>query len=106
MLLRRIILGLHRRGIFNRLPDQPALRLLYYGNMGKLLHLKKPATFNEKLQWLKLYDRKPEYTMLVDKYRVREYIANTIGEEYLIPLLAAGIYAVIAVIIFVIYLAV
>ena len=55
--------------------------------MGTPLHLDAPQTFNEKLQWLKLYDRKPEYTMMVDKYRVREYIAQKIGAEYLIPLL-------------------
>lgn len=44
--------------------------------------------FNEKLQWLKLYDRKPEYSIYVDKYAVREYIAKTIGEQYLIPLIS------------------
>ncbi len=55
--------------------------------MGYKLNLKNPQTFNEKLQWLKLYDRNPAYTQMVDKYAVREYIKNTIGEEYLIPLL-------------------
>jgi hypothetical protein len=51
------------------------------------LDLKNPNTFNEKLQWLKLNDRNPKYTSLVDKYKVREYIKTTIGEEYLIPLI-------------------
>jgi hypothetical protein len=55
--------------------------------MGRELDLENPQTFNEKLQWLKLYDRRPEYTMMVDKYRVRDYIAEKLGEEYLIPLL-------------------
>ena len=55
--------------------------------MKKKLNLKTPQTFNEKIQWLKLYDRNPEYTKMVDKYEVRKYIAETIGEEYLIPLL-------------------
>ncbi|MBD3921515.1 glycosyl transferase [Paenibacillus sp. PR3] len=55
--------------------------------MGKKLNLNDPQTFNEKLQWLKLYDRNPLYTRLVDKYEVRKYIAETIGEQYLIPLL-------------------
>lgn len=87
MFLRRVILGLHRRGLLNRIPDKTAVRMLYYGTIGKRLSLHRPTAFNEKLQWLKLYDRKPEYTMMVDKYRVREHIANTIGEEYLIPLL-------------------
>lgn len=49
--------------------------------------LKNPQTFNEKLQWLKLYDRRPEYTKMVDKYAVKRYIADIIGEEYLIPTL-------------------
>lgn len=55
--------------------------------MGKKLDLKNPQTFNEKLQWLKLYDRNPEYTKMVDKYEVRKYISEKIGEEYLIPIL-------------------
>ena len=55
--------------------------------MGKKLNLDNPQTFNEKLQWLKLFDRRPEYTMMVDKYKVRDYIAEKLGEEYLIPLL-------------------
>lgn len=55
--------------------------------MGKKLDLENPRTFNEKLQWLKINDRKEEYTTLVDKYAVREYIEEKLGEEYLIPLL-------------------
>lgn len=55
--------------------------------MGRKLNLKNPQTFNEKLQWLKLYNRKPEYTTMVDKYAVKEYVANIIGEEYIIPTL-------------------
>lgn len=69
------------------LPDKLYLKLKYYQRMGKKLNLDNPKTFNEKLQWLKLYDRNPLYTKLVDKYEVRRYIANSIGEEYLIPLL-------------------
>ena len=70
-----------------KIKDEKYLKLKYYALLGKKLNLRKPKTFNEKLQWLKLYDRKPEYTMMVDKYAVRQYIAGTIGEEYLIPLL-------------------
>ena len=55
--------------------------------MGKKLNLKNPQTFNEKLQWLKLYDRKPIYTTMVDKYEVKQFVANIIGEEYIIPTL-------------------
>lgn len=53
--------------------------------MNKKLNLKNPKTFNEKLQWLKLYDRNPLYTTLVDKYEVKKYIVDKIGEEYVIP---------------------
>ena len=74
-------------GMYNQMPDVEYLKRKYRACMGKELNLENPQTFNEKLQWLKLHDRKPEYTMMVDKYRVREYIAKTIGEEYLIPLL-------------------
>lgn len=55
--------------------------------MGKKLHLKHPRTFNEKLQWLKLYDRRSEYTVMVDKVKAKEYVALKIGEEYIIPTL-------------------
>ena len=70
-------------------PDKLYLQLQYKARMGKKLNLKNPQTMNEKLQWLKLHNRKPEYTTLVDKYRVRDYIAEKLGEEYLIPLLGA-----------------
>jgi len=68
------------------LSDEIYLKILYRVRMGKKLNLKNPTCFNEKLQWLKLYDRKPLYTTLVDKYAVRQYIKDKIGEEYLIPL--------------------
>jgi hypothetical protein len=68
-------------------PDALYLRLMYYFQTGKRLHLKHPKTFNEKLQWLKLHDRKPEYTTMVDKYAVKDYVAKIIGQEYIIPTL-------------------
>lgn len=74
-------------GLYNHMPDEEYLKRKFKACMGKELNLENPQTFNEKLQWLKLYDRKPEYTMMVDKVKVRDYIAETIGEEYLIPLL-------------------
>lgn len=74
-------------GKYDKMPDEEYLSLKFQASMGKPLNLENPQTFNEKLQWLKLYDRRPEYTMMVDKYKVREYIAQQIGEEYLIPLL-------------------
>lgn len=68
-------------------PDKAFLKMAYRTYLRKKLNLDNPTTFNEKLQWLKLKDRKPEYTVYVDKYLVREHIKNTIGEQYLIPLL-------------------
>lgn len=68
--------------------DYPnALKLWYHENTGEKLDLINPKTYNEKIQWLKLYDSTPIKTQLADKYLVREYIKNTIGEQYLIPLL-------------------
>ena len=72
------------------LSDKTYLKIYFKYKMGYKLNLKNPQTFNEKLQWLKLYDRNPEYTKMVDKYEVREYIKEKIGEEYLIPLI--GVY--------------
>lgn len=69
------------------LPDSVYIKLLYRFQMGKWLNLKDPKTFQEKLQWLKLHDRNPEYTNMVDKYAVKEYVANIIGDEYIIPTL-------------------
>lgn len=74
-------------GLYNRWDDERYLVKTFELAMGKHLNLENPETFNEKLQWLKLYDRRPEYTMFVDKYRVRDYIASELGREYLIPLL-------------------
>ena len=56
--------------------DKIFLEKYYKSIFHNTLDLKSPKTFNEKLQWLKLYDRRPEYTMMVDKYRVRDYIAK------------------------------
>lgn len=69
------------------IPDKPMIKLLYLISMKKPIDLKNTRTFNEKLQWKKLYSRDPKYSMLVDKYAVREYIKTSIGEEVLIPLL-------------------
>lgn len=67
--------------------DECFLKFRFKRFIGKKLDLKHPRTFNEKLQWLKLYDRRPAYILMVDKYRVRQYIEEQIGQEYLIPLL-------------------
>ena len=66
-------------------PDKLYLKILYRLRMGRRLNLKDPKRFSEKLQWLKLYNRKPEYTKMVDKITAKDYVANIIGEEYIIP---------------------
>lgn len=69
------------------LPDKMYLKKVYKVRTGKKLNLKNPKTFTEKSNWLKLYDRNPLYTIMADKYKAREYIAEKVGEEYLVPLL-------------------
>ncbi len=79
-----------KNAFLRMLPDKEYVKIMYKHKLGKELNLKAPETFNEKLQWLKLYDRKPIYKKMVDKYEVREYIKEKIGEEYLISLI--GVY--------------
>ena len=67
------------------LSDAAYLKIEYWLKTGEKLNLKNPVLFNEKIQWLKLNDRQPEYPNLADKYEVRDYVAKTIGEKYLIP---------------------
>ena len=67
--------------------DKLYLSLLWRSYMGYKLDWENPRTFCEKIQWLKLYNRKPEYTKMVDKYAVKEYVANKIGVKYIIPTL-------------------
>lgn len=69
------------------LPDKVYLSLRYRFIMGHWINWSNPKTFTEKIQWLKLYNRKPEYTKMVDKNAVKQYVANIIGEEYVIPTL-------------------
>lgn len=71
-------------------PDKLFLQLKFWLIMRRKLDLKNPKTFNEKLQWLKLYNRKPIYTQMVDKVEAKRYVSNIIGEEYIIPTL--GVY--------------
>ena len=78
---------LERVALVIPIPDKTYLRIKYYLRMGRRLNLNNPTAFTEKLQWLKLYGRRPIDTVLSDKYAVKEYIAKTIGEQYVIPLL-------------------
>lgn len=76
-----------RMGKYDHLPDDEYLRRMFRAKMGTELNLDHPRTFNEKLQWLKLHNHRPECTMMVDKYEAKEYVAGIIGEEHIIPTL-------------------
>ena len=76
--------------ILNMLSDKTYLKIMYFYHMKKRLNFENVTTFNEKLQWLKLHDRKEIYTTMVDKYEVKKYVADLIGGEYVVP--TYGIY--------------
>ncbi len=78
---------LNVRGYLMFLPDEVWLKYKYKRRFGKPLDLNNPITYNQKLQWLKLNDRNPEYTKMVDKHLAKEYVADKIGKEYIIPTL-------------------
>lgn len=65
--------------------DKKYIQYIWKHRMNYPLNLETPKTYNEKLQWMKLYDRRPVYTTMVDKFAVKEYVAKNIGEEYIIP---------------------
>lgn len=77
-------------GFYNWMGDEKYLKKKFYAKMGVDLDLDNPEAFNEKLQWLKLHDKKDIYTTMVDKYEAKKYVADKIGEEYIIPTL--GVY--------------
>lgn len=82
-----VVENLVRKKLLDWMPDAAFLKLRYWTFFHKKLDLHDPKTFNEKLQWLKLYDRNPKYVELVDKQAVKSYIAEQIGEQYVIPTL-------------------
>ena len=84
-----IVVFLNNRGI-HLLNDEKYVKLLYKLIFNNELNLENPQKISEKMQWLKLYNRKPEYTKMVDKYEVKNYVKDIIGEEYIIPTL--GVY--------------
>lgn len=69
------------------IPDKLYISLIYFMKTKKIMHWKNPQKLNEKLQWLKVYNRNPEDTLLVDKFEVKKIIASHIGEQYIIPTL-------------------
>lgn len=83
--LKKIYILIER--ICSIIPDDIYIKMIYRFRVRKKLNLDNPQTYNEKLNWLKLYNQKAEYTRMVDKYAVKEYVAQVIGEQYVIPTL-------------------
>ena len=74
-------------GFCNSLSDEEFIKRMFKSKTGLNLNLEKPKMFSEKLQWLNLYNRQSDYTLMVDKYSVRQYVSDKIGKDFLIPLL-------------------
>ena len=74
-------------GIGRLIPDKTYLNIRFKKVFGRSVNWKDPKSYSEKLQWLKVYDRKPIYTTMVDKYEAKQYVAKKIGDEYIIPTL-------------------
>lgn len=77
---------LAKYGFLRWIPDEVFLKKQFKLMMGYPLNLNEPRTFNEKMQWIKINDRKPIYTVMVDKYQVKQYVADKIGEKHIIPM--------------------
>ena len=86
----KVILKLLNSKLGILVPSKIYLKIKFKLITGNHLDLDNPQTFNEKLQWLKIHDRNPEYTKMVDKYEAKKYVASIIGEEYIIPTI--GVY--------------
>lgn len=87
----KLLLPAGQNGLLKFIPDRIYLKAVFKAETGYPLNLTHPKTYNEKLQWIKLFDRNPDYVVYADKYRVRNYIAKTIGTRYLVPLI--GVYS-------------
>jgi len=81
--------GVILRHVFSRYirNDKTFIKWEFFSMMHRFPNLEKPTTYNEKLQWLKLNCRNPEYTKMVDKYEAKEYVRKILGDEYIIPTL-------------------
>ncbi len=84
---KRILHYLLGKRISRVLSDKAFIKLYYYASFGRFPDIEHPKTYNEKLQWLKLYDRRHEYMLMVDKLEAKKYAASVIGEQYVIPTL-------------------
>ncbi len=83
----RFIINSYRFGMYKEMSDEAYLKRTFKACFGYVPDLENPRTFNEKLQWLKLHDRKDIYTTMVDKYEAKKYVGHVIGEKYVIPTL-------------------
>lgn len=79
-----LISAMSKRGLFNWMNDKTYYKMLARVRLGAGANLDHPKTFCEKMQWLKLNDRKPVYILMVDKYEAKKYVADRIGEKYII----------------------
>ena len=80
-------IALARLGFYNNLSDEAFIKKIFEPSLGYPINLDDPKSYSEKLQWLKLHDRNPAYTMMVDKATAKEYVAGIIREKYVIPTL-------------------
>lgn len=82
-----IIEALNEKGFHWLFSDKMFLKMIYKNRFHRELDLENPVCFTEKLQWIKLYDHDPVYTVMVDKYACKEFVASIVGEEYIVPLI-------------------
>lgn len=87
----RFLINSYRFGMYKGMSDEAYLKRTFKACFGYVPDLENPRTFNEKLQWLKIHDRKDIYTAMVDKYEAKKYVSHVIGEKYVIPTL--GVWA-------------
>lgn len=80
-----LLLPLFESGFLNWMDDKTYLKIQYWAYTGKKLNLKNPGTFNEKISWLKLYDRRKIYRLLADKYFARRFVEKVLGSSWLVP---------------------
>ncbi len=83
----RLAKSAYSRLFYYLAPDKVFLNKEFRKHLGRDINWEDPSTYNEKLQWLKVYNRNPLHTKLVDKFEVKQYVADLIGEEYIIPTL-------------------
>lgn len=84
----KFYIKLIKERILRLVPDTLYIYYMYWRNVGYFPNIKNPTTFSEKIQWLKLHNQHPDLCLMVDKHLVKEYVANIIGSEYIIPTLA------------------